>query len=135
MADPFSLWNIEYPDPPTQESASSATSSSPLQPFPDFETELFPEPGQLDPTVPHEVDLRWLNPLPLTGLVDGVREEFTPPGLSELKVAWVDAAEGGESDDGMKEATERALKWARMRFGENANDGPEGRPVVEETGE
>ncbi|KAM0712135.1 hypothetical protein Q7P37_011229 [Cladosporium fusiforme] len=125
---PFTMPNAS--ESPGQESTSTQLPSSPPQPFPELESDLAFELARLSLTFAHEVDLHsCFNALTLPELADGVGDEDVPPGVMELQVFWVDAEGAREADEDMREATERALEWARMLSGESST-GESGKETV-----
>lgn len=136
MEDTFPLSVANTSEQPTQESTPNQQPPSPPKPFPDFEPDLALELAQFSPTFPHEIDTNpCFNELTLLELADGTEEGSIPPGVLELHVSWV-SSNGECEDDGddrMREATGRALEWARIDFGETKDTETEKETMEAET--
>lgn len=109
------------------------------EPFPDLDDDLDFDLAQLSPTFSHEVD---------TGRTRGASLFLGPAaddeegeGLSVTVVSqiWVPAEEeakgGNGEDEGVMEATERGLEWARMMFGDGEREKKKKKKEREEDGE
>lgn len=106
--------------------ASHSKTSSPVEPFPELDLEVGAEPNP-DPTFPHEADISLASAaLALPGpAIQMVRDLETGPVIT-ARVAWTEEQEGEEEHGDMREATARALKWAKKMFGRDAERRVEG---------
>ena len=107
---------------------------SPAEPFPELDLEVGAEPNP-SPTFAHEADM-CISPttLALPGpAIQKMRKPETGP-LIQARVTWSEE-QGSEEEHGeMREATARALEWAKKMFGKDAERAVEGREEREEGG-
>lgn len=106
--------------------ASYSKTSSPVEPFPELDLEVGAEPNP-SPTFAHEADMRILPAaLSLPGpAVQRLRELDTGP-LILARVSWPEEEENEKERGDMREATARALEFARKMFGKEAERRVEG---------
>lgn len=100
--------------------------SSPVEPFPELDLEVGAEPNP-SPTFAHEADMR-ISPtaLSLPGpAFQRMRALETGP-VVVARVKWEKGQESEEDHGDMKEATARALEWAKKMFGKDAERRVEG---------
>lgn len=106
--------------------ASVSEFSSPVEPFPELDLEVGAEPNP-SPTFSHESGMDILPgalSLPAPAL-HRMREAETGP-LVIARVKWEEGQESEEEQGDMKEATARALEWAKKMFGEDTEGRVEG---------
>lgn len=106
--------------------ASHSELSSPSEPFPELDLEVGAEPNP-SPTFTHEADMR-ISPaaLSLPGPALSRMREFETGPVVITRVKWEQEEESEEEHGDMKEATARALEWARKMFGKDAERRVEG---------
>jgi hypothetical protein len=106
----------KHPEP----MASRSEISSPVEPFPELDLEVGAKSNP-SPTFAHEADMRIsLTVLSLPGpAIRRVRELETGP-VVIARVKWEEGQESEEERGDMKEATARALEWAKKMFGKDA---------------
>lgn len=102
------------------ESENHSDFSSPVQPFPELDVYLDHEADMSDssPTFAHEADTRTapaalLLPAPV---IERTQRAETGP-VVRARVAWAQCEASEEEEGEMKEATGKALEWARQMFG------------------
>jgi hypothetical protein len=122
-------------EPPTEKHSEPLTSrseiSSPIEPFPELDLEVGAEPNP-SPTFAHEADI-CISPTALSlpaPALHRIREIDTGP-VVIARVQWKEGEEDEEERGDMREATSRALEWAKKMFGKDAErrveDGEESR--------
>ena len=100
--------------------ASVSEISSPVEPFPELDLEVGAEPNP-SPTFSHESDMSILPgalSLPAPAL-HRMRDAETGP-LIQARVTWSEEQKSEEEQGDMREATARALEWAKKMFGKGA---------------
>jgi len=100
--------------------------ASPVEPFPELDLDIGAEPNP-SPTFPHEADIS-LSPtaLALPGpAIQRVRDLDTGPVIL-AHVTWAEGQESEEERGDMREATARALEWAKKMFGKDSERRVEG---------
>ena len=100
--------------------AKHSDNSSPVEPFPELDLEIGAEPNP-SPTFAHEADVHIL-PAVLSLPAPALRrigERETGP-LVYARVTWSEGQEREEERGDMREATARALEFARQMFGKDA---------------
>jgi hypothetical protein len=106
--------------------ASDSETSSPVEPFPELDLEVGAEPNP-SPTFAHEADI-CISPAALSlpaPALHRMRESEIGP-LVIARVKWEEGHESEEERGDMKEATARALDWAKKMFGKDAERRVEG---------
>ena len=99
--------------------ASVSEISSPVEPFPELDLEVGAEPNP-SPTFCHESDMNILPgalSLPAPAF-HRMREAVTGP-VVIARVKWEEGQESENEPGDMKEATARALEWAKKMFGKD----------------
>ena len=104
---------------------SHSEPSSPLEPFPELDLEIGAEPNP-SPTFAHEADM-CASPaaLSLPGPAYQRAREGDTGAVIRARVTWAERHESAEEGGDMKEATARALEWAKKMFGKDAERGEE----------
>ncbi|GAB7332481.1 hypothetical protein MBLNU13_g04277t1 [Cladosporium sp. NU13] len=100
--------------------ASVSEISSPVEPFPELDLEVGAEPNP-SPTFSHEADMHILPAalsLPAPALCR-MREAKAGP-VVIARVKWEEGQRSEDERGDMKEATARALLWAKKMFGKDA---------------
>jgi hypothetical protein len=97
--------------------ASHAEISSPAEPFPEFDFELEAEPNP-SPTFAHEAEVHTSpGDLSLPAPALNQTRELETGAVVSARVTWAEVRESEEERGDMREATARALEWARKMFG------------------
>ncbi|KAM0709259.1 hypothetical protein Q7P35_003296 [Cladosporium inversicolor] len=106
--------------------SSHSATSSPAEPFPELDLEVGAEPNP-SPTFAHEADMRILPAvLSLPGpALQRMRALDTGP-LILARVTWAEEPESEEENGDMREATARALEFAKKMFGKETERRVEG---------
>lgn len=105
---------------------SHSETSSPAEPFPELDSDIGAEPNP-SPTFAHEMDMA-ISPaaLFLPGpAIQGARKPETGP-LILARVTWAEEQESEDEHGDVREATARALAWAKKMFGKDAERRVEG---------
>jgi len=106
--------------------ANHSQTSSPAEPFPELDLDIGAEPNP-SPTFAHEVDVA-ISPaalfLPGPAIQRAWKPEIGPVILA--RVTWADEQDSEEERGDMREATARALEWAKKMFGKDAERRVEG---------
>jgi hypothetical protein len=113
------------PRPETVSPPIYSVNSSPLEPFPDLDLDIEAELANLSPIFTHEAGMCAVpSTLSLPGPAIGrTRHRQAGPVVSG-RVVWMQGGGGDEEEGGeMREATGRALEWARKMFGEEFGGG------------
>lgn len=100
--------------------------SSPAEPFPELDLDIGAEPNP-SPTFAHEMDMA-TSPaaLSLPGpATQRVRKPETGPVIL-ARVTWAEEQESEDEQGDMREATARALEWAKKMFGKDSERKVEG---------
>jgi len=119
---PAELVPERHPSPVT----GHLETSSPAEPSPELDLDIGAEPNP-SPTFAHEIDMT-LSPaaLSLPGpAVQRARKPETGP-LILARVTWAEEQESEDEHGDMREATARAMEWAKKMFGKDSEQRAEG---------